>query len=89
MTYAEHLRALIVAAQTAVPSLTYRSLSQRAGLGLGWVSDFMTKGTGTLSRAEAVIAAIRALCPPDETGDELRRLLARFDEDHSDREDAA
>ena len=66
----------------------YRALSQRADIGLGWVSEFMASGTGSLSRAEAVVAAIRDICPSGESGDELRRLPARFDTG-TDERDAA
>jgi len=89
MTYADHLRALIEEAQRAVPGLTYRGLASRASIGLGWVSEFMATGSGTFSRAEAVVAVIRDLCPTGESGDRLRRLLAQFDAETENERDAA
>jgi hypothetical protein len=79
MTYADHLTLLIRAAFSAVPGLTRQELSQRAGLGRGWVSDFLATGNGTLGKGASVVDAIRDLCPTGPDGDELRRLLAVFD----------
>lgn len=79
LTYADHLALTIGEALRAVPEMSARGLSRRAGLNPSWVADFLASGSGTLTKAEQVVAAIRDLCPQGETGDRLRLLLQVLD----------
>lgn len=79
MTYHDHLSRLIDAILAAVPGLSARKLSERAGLHPGWVGDFRSHGRATLTSADAVIALCRDLCPMGPAGDGVRGLLCALD----------
>lgn len=85
MTYSEHLIALITALQDADPSMSDLRLSQEAGIGKGWVSDFKRRGHGVTRQAELVVEAVRWKCPAGPEGDPVRLLLKQFDADDEDR----
>jgi hypothetical protein len=87
MSYALHLNALICAAQKAIPGLSARRLSLRAGLNGNWVAEFMRTGRANFDSAEKIVSAVHALCPQGPDGDPLRKLLQVFD--GLDRKEAA
>jgi hypothetical protein len=79
MSYSNHLAQLIAALESAAPGVSKRALAAHANVDQAWVHRFCRFGTGTLDRADRVVAAIRDLCPQGPQGDEVRRLLALLD----------
>lgn len=76
MLYQKHLEATLAEFFRLRPDVSQRVLSRSAGLSPGWVSEFLRSGAANLSKADAVLKAMKGMAA---THPDARRLLELID----------